>query len=160
MTPLRFSVLLLATMLLPTTAAAQVDLRVRADAPGRDESNLNGEYVMMSNNGTVPLDVSRWRVCNALLACFTLPDSTSISPGGDLWIRTGSGLDSLREIYMGRERPMWENWADVATVRDRAGEIRARCMWDRGRGVDCTSTSGWRSSLREKAEPVAIHRAS
>ncbi|MDX1495874.1 MAG: lamin tail domain-containing protein [Longimicrobiales bacterium] len=141
MTSLRLPhLVLIATSLLPTSLSAQVDLRVRADAPGRDESNLNGEWVMVSNNGTVPLDVSRWRLCNALAACYTLPDSTAIAPGGDLRIRTGAGRDNLRELHMGRGRPMWQNWADVATLRDPTGEIRARCMWDRGRGVDCTST--------------------
>jgi len=114
--------------------SAQIDLRVRADAPGTDERNLNGEYVLLSNDGTMPVDLSGWSLCDAVAHCFVFPEGVSIGPGGDLRVHTGSGRDTLTAIYMSRERPLWANWADIATLRDRSGQIRARCSWDRSAG--------------------------
>lgn len=136
-TVLRLTLLGLAT-LGPTATSAQMELRIRADAPGRDDLNLNGEYALVSNHGTTPLDLSGWRLCDAVLHCFVFPDGASIGPGGDLRVHTGSGRDNLRALYMGRDHPMWANWADVATLTDRVGEVRARCSWNRAQGRDCS----------------------
>lgn len=122
----------------PRAISAQIEIQVQADAPGRDERNLNGEYVLISNDGTTPADLSGWRICNAVLDCFVLPEGATIGPGGDLRAYSGSGRNTPRQVYMGRTLPLWADWADVATLTDRAGEIRARCIWDRGRGLDCS----------------------
>lgn len=124
--------------LVPAAASAQIDLRVRADPAGRDEQNLNGEYVLISNDGTTPLDLSGWRICDAVVTCFHFPPDTLIGPGGDLRVHTGSGRNTLLVLYMGRDRPVWANWADIATLSDDDGVVRARCVYDRGRGLDCS----------------------
>lgn len=121
-----------------TPASAQIDLRVRADPMGDDARYLNGEYALVSNETNTPLEVSGWRLCNGIYACFVLPPETVIRPGGDLRIHSGSGRDTPQAIYMGRDRPMWADWADYATLRDPTGELRASCYWDRGRGLDCS----------------------
>lgn len=128
--------------ILPSTASAQIGLQVRPDAPGTDERNLNGEWVIVSNEGVAPLELDGWTLCNAVAACFVFPGGVSIVPGGELKVHTGSGRNTLRAVYMGFERPIWANWADLAQLADTDGEVRARCMWDRGRGVDCQSTGG------------------
>lgn len=134
---LRLTILGLAA-LAPATASAQVEVRVLADPAGRDERNLNGEYVVVSNEGTTPVDLSGWWLCSAVADCFVFPEGTRIGSRGDLRVHTGHGRNTLREVYMGRGRPVWANWADMATLSDRAGEVRARCLWDRGRGIDCS----------------------
>lgn len=134
---LRLTILGLAA-LAPATASAQVELRVHADALGRDERNLNGEYVVVSNEGTTPVDLSGWWLCSAVADCFVFPEGTRIGSRGDLRVHTGHGRDTAREVYMGHDRPVWANWADMATLTDRTGAVRARCLWDRGRGIDCS----------------------
>lgn len=123
---------------LPRAISAQIEIQVQSDAPGRDERNLNGEYVLISNDGTVPVDVSGWRLCNAVLDCFSLPEGATIGPGSDLRAFSGSGGNGPRRVYMGRSLPLWADWSDIATLTDRTGEVRARCVWDRGRGLDCS----------------------
>lgn len=123
---------------LPAMAAAQIEIQVQADAPGRDDRNLNGEYVLVSNEGNTPVDISGWRLCNAVLDCFVFPEGATIGPGGDLRAFTGSGRDAPLRVYMRRTLPLWADWSDIATLTDRAGDVRARCVWDRGRGIDCS----------------------
>jgi len=136
-TPLRPTILALG-LLAPAAATAQVELRVLADPPGHDDLDLNGEYVLVSNEETTPLNLSRWRLCNAVYHCYVFPEGATLGPGGALRVRTGTGRDSLETLYMRRDRPLWANWADVATLTDETGAVRARCMWDRGRGIDCS----------------------
>jgi hypothetical protein len=131
-------VLLASGALAPPHASAQIDLRIRADPMGDDVRYLNGEYALVTNETTTPLDVSGWRLCNGIYACFVFPAETVIGAGDDLRIHSGSGRDTPRAIYMGRDRPMWANWADYATLRDPDGGLRASCYWDRGRGIDCS----------------------
>jgi hypothetical protein len=131
-------VLLGLSALAPAPGSAQIDLRVRADPPGDDEQYFAGEYALVSNETTTPLDVSGWRLCNGVYACFVFPAGTVIAPGSDLRIHSGSGRSALGDLYMGRDRPMWADWADYATLRDRTGELRASCYWDKGRGIDCS----------------------
>jgi hypothetical protein len=130
--------LTLLAALVPAMVTAQIEIRVQADPPGDDERNLNGEYVLVSNDRTTPLDLSGWRLCNAVAHCYVFPDSARIGPRGDLRVHTGSGTNTLQALYMGRDRPLWANWADVATLTDRAGAVQARCLWDRGRRIDCS----------------------
>lgn len=121
----------------PGDAAAQIRLRVIADPPGADEKNLNGEVVTITNRLTVPLDLSGWSLCDAMAACFRFVNEVTVGPGASIRVRAGSGQDTLLDVYMGRSEPIWDNWADIATLRDREGVIQSRCVWDRGRGLDC-----------------------
>jgi len=122
----------------PSAATAQVELGIRADPPGHDVENLNGEYALVTNRRTTPLDLSGWRLCDAVVNCFVFPEKTIIGPGARLRVHTGSGHDTPTAVYMGRTRPIWSNWADLATLRDTEGAIMARCSYDRGRGRDCS----------------------
>lgn len=132
------TVVLTLSVLAPTPASAQVDLRVRADPPGDDARYFAGEYALVTNETSTPLEVSGWRLCNGVYACFVLPPETVIGPGADLRIHSGSGRDTPHDIYMERDGPMWADWADYATLRDRSGELRASCYWDKGRGIGCS----------------------
>lgn len=133
---LRLTVLTLGV--LAPASSAQIEIRVLADPAGRDERNLNGEYAIVYNRATTPLDVSGWWLCNAVASCFVFPEDSWVGSGGGLRVHTGQGPDTAREVHMGRDRPVWANWADMATLSDRTGEVRARCVWDRGRGMDCS----------------------
>lgn len=137
--PLAFALALFElTALAPSATAAQVELSIRADPPGHDVQNLNGEYALVTNQRTTPLDLSGWRLCDAVVNCFVFPGETIIGPGARLRIHTGSGRDTRVALYMGRTRPIWDNWADLATLSDMEGAIVARCSYDRGRGRDCS----------------------
>lgn len=121
----------------PAAGTGQISLRVIADPPGPDAENLNGEVVTITNRMTVPLHLSGWTLCDALAACFRFADQVMVGPSASIRVRAGSGQDTLLDVYMGRSQPIWDNWADIATLRDQEGVIRSRCVWDRGRGVDC-----------------------
>lgn len=135
-------------------SSAQISLRVIADPPGPDAENLNGEVVTITNRLTVPLDLSGWTLCDAVAACFEFADETSVGPSASIRVRTGTGRDTVLDVYMGRNAPMWDNWADIATLRDPRGSIRSRCVWDRGRGLDCLA--GQAPRVRGPARPSEL----
>ena len=132
---------MIAVALVSPAADGQIRLRVVADPPGPDEDNLNGEVVTITNQRTVPLDLSGWYLCDAVAHCYTFPDGTRVGPGAAIRVHTGSGRDTLVDLYMGRSRPVWDDWADMTTLRDSEGVRQARCLWDRGRGINCRSTA-------------------
>jgi beta-lactamase superfamily II metal-dependent hydrolase len=108
-------------------ARAPVTLMVFPDAPGNDHYNLNGEYVVITNDGTAPLVTAGWRLCDAANHCFTFPRGTRIVQR--LTVYTGSGVADESSLYAGFRRAVWNNGGDVATLFDESGRIVARLAY-------------------------------
>ena len=77
--------------------SAQVAIQVRADAPGDDERNLNGEYVLVSNEGTTPVELDGWRLCDAVLDCFVFVPRSRRRPAGLHRIGTAHAARPIHE---------------------------------------------------------------
>lgn len=96
--------------------------RVHADASGDDRANLNDEYIVFTNTGDEPLDLSGATVRDAAGRTYTFPDGTTLEPGATLTLHTGSGTDTDTDLYWGSGSPIWNNDGDTVTVTTADGE--------------------------------------
>ena len=102
-------------------SAAQLRLRVHADAPGNDHDNLNGEYAVLESSGEEDVALGGWRLCDAAGHCFRFPPGAVLAAGRRIVIYTGSGQADGERYYMGYRRAVWNNNGDTATLYDRTG---------------------------------------
>ena len=86
-------------------------LWVFADAPGNDHYNLNGEYVVVTNNSSTAVEIGGWNLCDAARGCFTFPAGATVPPGRKVVVFTGSGRKDGTNFYMNRGRAVWNNRA-------------------------------------------------
>jgi micrococcal nuclease len=100
--------------------------KIRADAPGNDHENLDGEYVVFENRGSEPLDLSGWTVRDDADHEYRFPDGFTLEPGATVTLYTGSGTDTDSALYWGAERAVWNNGGDTVVVADDAGEVVLR----------------------------------
>ncbi len=96
---------------------------VNADASGNDNNNLNDEYVTFENTGDAELDLSGDTLADAAGATYTFPDGTTLAPGDQVTVHTGSGDDTVTDLYWRRGRAVWNNDGDTVIVRDETGTI-------------------------------------
>ncbi|MDS0298800.1 lamin tail domain-containing protein [Halogeometricum sp. S1BR25-6] len=96
---------------------------VRADAPGNDNENPNGEYVVFRNEGDKAVDLSGWSVVDAAGNDYTFPRGTRLEPGAELTLRTGTGTDDAETVYWGRGSAVWNNGGDTIRLRDGDGVV-------------------------------------
>ncbi|MEL6343365.1 MAG: thermonuclease family protein [Myxococcota bacterium] len=96
------------------------------NAPGRDQDNLNGEYMRICNVSTEPLDFSGWMLKNRAKDEYTMPALT-IPVGHTVMVFSGPGNHqddpSLQlQVYLNNETPVWDNASEKAILYDTAGE--------------------------------------
>lgn len=106
-----------------TDEAAAISISVFADAPGNDHQNLNGEYAVLDNRTSQPLDLSGWTLCDAARHCFTFPEAAELTAMGQVVLYTGRGLSDGIRFFMGRGAAVWNNRGDTATLYDDAGRV-------------------------------------
>ena len=110
-----------------TTSDGQAQLAIAeidADASGDDNDNLNDENVVFENTGDTALDLSGWTVSDEAGATYTVPEGTTLAPGAQVTLHTGSGDDTTTDLYWGSGRAVWNNGGDTVTVRDDTGAVR------------------------------------
>ena len=106
----------------PGASGLQV-AEVQADAPGDDRENLNGEYVVLENAGSEPLDLSGWTLRDAADHAYTFPDGFTLAPGTRVTVHTGSGSDTTLDLYWDSGSAIWNNGGDTVTVTDADGTV-------------------------------------
>lgn len=100
-------------------------VEVNADAPGRDDENRNGEWVVVRSESEEPVDMSGWGLKDESSAHrYTFPDGTIIEPGEELVIYTGCGDDDPPDLYWCDDTPVWDNAGDTAFLTDATGQVR------------------------------------
>ena len=95
-----------------------ISLRVVANAVGKDNLNVNGEYVTLLNSSAAAIEIGGWSLCKGASLCFTFPSGASNPPNGSVRLHAGSGLTTDTSFYMGHGRAVWNNDHDTATLRD------------------------------------------
>ena len=96
----------------PSLAIAEI----HADAAGDDWENLDGEYLVLENQGQTALNLTGWTVSDASGATYTFPAGVTLQPGSTVTLYTGDGTDSATARYWGAGRPVWNNGGDTITV--------------------------------------------
>lgn len=96
---------------------------VHADAEGADGENLNDEYIVFTNTGEEPLELSGYTIRDAAGRTYTVPDGVTLNPGATLTLHTGSGTDTDTDLYWGSGSPIWNNGGDTITVTAPDGTV-------------------------------------
>lgn len=105
--------------LAPVTRQVSVEIRqvlARGD-PTR-------EVVVIANLGR-QVNLRGWKLADTGGAVYTFPDLT-LWPGGTITVHTGSGPDSVSDLYWKRVAPVWAEPGDVVTLTDAEGNVVAR----------------------------------
>ena len=104
------------------TSAGVSIARVHADPAGRDQANLNDEYIVIENKGERQIDMTGWTIsdeANHRYLCprFVLPAK------GKATLRTGLGRNTDDELYWGNRSAIWNNDGDTILIRDAEGHL-------------------------------------
>ncbi len=111
----------------PTDASLEI-VDVLADAPGNDQENPNGEWVLIENTGSDPADLSGWSLRDeSTRHRYDFP-TFSLNAGSQARIRTGCGQDDFDSdpaelFWCNPEPPVWNNSGDTAFLLDSNGAI-------------------------------------
>jgi endonuclease YncB( thermonuclease family) len=113
----------------PAPSAAPAIRDVVFDAPGPDDIDPNGEYVVLGNDGE-PADLTGWRIRDeSSTHRFTFPEGFSLGRGETVVIRSGCGGDTPGELHWCADGPVWSNGGDMALLLDPAGNVVARLRY-------------------------------
>jgi hypothetical protein len=104
-----------------------IDL-VNYDAPGDDTYNLNGEYVVIRNKGTVDVNLAGWKLKDIANHVYTFPTFTLLA-GQTVTVYTGSGANTENSLYWGSSSPIWNNDHDTAYLHNQMGELVDQKSW-------------------------------
>lgn len=102
---------------------------IQADSPGPAGENLTEEYVTFVNEGEESLDLSGWRVEDAVGHRYEFAADTTLPAGGTITLRTGQGTDTETDVYWGYERAVWNNTWDTVHVFDDDGDLLLRTSY-------------------------------
>lgn len=113
------------TVTAPTPGASAVSISsIVYDAPGNDMVHNDSEYVVIRNDGGLPVDVGRWRVTDSKAHSITIPAGYIIAAGGILRVYTGTGESTDEKYFAGQGQAIWNNsGGDTATLWDATGEM-------------------------------------
>lgn len=93
--------------------------RLHTNAAGRDQENLNDEYVTMMNLGS-DLEIGGWTLSDEADHRYVFPDFTWAT-GVELRLHTGFGTDGDGVFYWNSNSPIWNNTGDTLRLDDESG---------------------------------------
>jgi hypothetical protein len=127
----------------------------RFDAPGNDATNLNGEYVVVTNKCSTMIGVGGWRVRDK--AGNTYRFAAGVRMGkGSIYVHTGKGVNRPGHRYWGRTRPVWDNTGERAYLLNRSGTRVS--TWPRVTSGSTTTptTNPWSTAFGSRPRSGAI----
>ena len=132
------------------------------NAEGNDNSDPNGEYVIVRNIAREPVDISGWLLRDSSLTnWFTFPDGSVLAPNDYRVVHTGIGLPGQpnpRDLYMGSPLALLANTApdrfvgDGVYLLDRSTAMRFWFEWPCL--IDCTDPAQGKLTIT-KVNPFA-----
>lgn len=112
----------------PSTNGGIKVWQVHEDASGRENDNLNDEYVILKNTGSTSINLQDWYIEDEANHRYTFPDFT-LETDATVTIHTGSGSDTSTDLYWGSEAPVWNNGGDTAYLYDKTGDLVDENSW-------------------------------
>ncbi len=117
--------------------AVPLRVTVKWDADGDDSKNPNGEWIRVTNAGSVTVPLGGWRVRDSayrgyLGRGYVFPVWVKVPPRGSVYVHAGKGTNTATHVYWGLERPIFENASgdptylgDGGYLFDPQGDMRA-----------------------------------
>jgi len=104
---------------------------VHYDAEGDDRYNLNDEYVVITNNGDISIDMTGYTLWDdsGYWTPYSFPDGFTLDSGAQVTVYTGSGTDISTELYWGRGSPIWNNDGDTAYLYNNIDNLVDSYSW-------------------------------
>ncbi|RME75339.1 MAG: hypothetical protein D6784_08125 [Chloroflexi bacterium] len=107
-------------------AAAPVALKItglKANAPGKDNENPNGEWVEITNQGQEAVQMRGFTLKDEANHIYTFGDFVLL-PGEKVRLYSGTGQDTSTALYWGLvNESVWNNDSDTAFLRDAQGNL-------------------------------------
>lgn len=103
-------------------------VEILADAPGNDQENPNGEWVIFENVGDADARLDGWSLRDeSTRHRYSFPDVV-VPAGVQVQVRTGCGSDDVNGdpielFWCDPEPPVWNNGGDTAFLLDSNGSI-------------------------------------
>jgi endonuclease YncB( thermonuclease family) len=91
------------------------------DPKGRDELDLNGEYVVLRNSCGHPQDMTGWTL-SAERGNYTLP-AFALKAKSLVTVHSGSGENNSTDLYWGSAKPVWKNDDDRLLLFNAEGVV-------------------------------------
>lgn len=109
----------------PVTADYPVEITtIVYDTVGNDVVYNDSEYVVLTNSGSVDIDVGGWTVTDRVGHTVTIPDAYTITPGARLRLHSGPGDSTATAYFAGFSQAIWNNsGGDIAELRDSTGAL-------------------------------------
>jgi len=90
------------------------------DAEGKDNENINGEWVEIKNTGLKPINLKNWTLKDLGTNIYDF-ESYNLEPGKSVFLYSGSGTDTAGSFYWNSTSPIWNNEHDTLYIRDNNG---------------------------------------
>jgi len=114
------------------STAGRFDVRIRTiepDAPGRDDRNPNGEFVVLTNEGPVA-DLTGWTLRDeSSVHRYAFPSGFILATGETVTVRSGCGEDTRLDLYWCAAGPVWTNSGDTVLLLDDFGAVADRIRY-------------------------------
>ena len=108
----------------PASAASIEIVHVEYDAPGNDNENLNGEWVVIANFGDSAQLLTGWVLKDESASHrYHFPGGFSLNLGVEVRVHTGCGTDTPTTLYWCSGGAVWNNDGDTAFLLDDHGNI-------------------------------------
>lgn len=99
-------------------------LTISANPAGRDEDNLNGEYVVLVNTGDAPLEMGGFILRDGSSTNrYTFPANFAAEPAVPFAVAVGCGTDTAQSLYWCSDGPVWNNAGDEIFLTDPNGNL-------------------------------------
>lgn len=97
-------------------------VEINANPPGRDEDNLNGEWVKIVNATGDSVDMTGSTLSDVAGHIYRFGELI-LPAGSEIRIMTGSGKDSQSNFHWGAKAPIWNNRGDTAYLKNGDGNL-------------------------------------
>jgi len=84
---------------------------------------LSNEVVLIKSSSDVNIPMSGWKLDDGQGKTFVFPD-LNLNPGGAVQLHTGTGDNTVIDLFWGLDAPVWQVGKTV-TLRDDQGNVRS-----------------------------------
>ena len=97
-----------------------IKIKINYNSEGKDEDNLNGEWIEIINIGSEKISLKGWSIKDMATNIYIF-DNVILYPESRIFLFTGIGVDDGEKLYWNAGRPVWNNDHDTLYLRNSSG---------------------------------------